>query len=243
MKVLVFGNSHVASLMLAYKKRSRCMESPSLFYKAKFIGISGPNYNFVEVSESKSIIKIPKEEFSYTKGVPKGEPYRVHDDTDIFYDEYDVTIFVKGPNIIDFYHNYFDVPASYPPLMTSSLAEQLIRDFIDSSEELKRLVSNAHRSKIFYIGKPTRFAEINSYSELSHLFSLHKRNIGYLRKICETLDIGCQIIFPPSACTHSSGLFSFDEYANNFPKDKGHAGASYGSHLWDEIHALCSSHA
>ena len=149
--------------MLSYKKSSRYMESPSLFYKAKFIGISGKNYDFVEVSESESIIKIPKEEFRFAKGVPVGKPWRVHDTTDLFYDEYDVTFFVKGPNIIDFYHNYFDVPASCPPLMTRSLAQQLLHDFIDSSEELKRLVSNARRSKIFYIGKPTRFDEMIAF--------------------------------------------------------------------------------
>lgn len=246
MKVLVFGMSHVGALRLSFSQQlldHKLFEGKNI----NFIAIPGPNFKNVRTSSNSTEVLLPKEIYAYKDGKKKSDkPSAIIAKQTIDLDNYDAVIWVEGPNIISVCQSFFGGQLQHPvlpALLTKNLAEMIFQKILKSRKHYSNLRSNCHNTRFLYIGAPVSFdshkvnkrLDCDDNSIFKKAISIHRRNVSFLRKECNSLRQREGFVLSPEECVHPSGLFSYDEFARDIKVDHGHASANYGMHLWKEI--------
>ena len=244
MKILFFGRSHVGAFkkglgMLSENSSKNDLEKHVYDFYAQnevhFISIPGPNWVKVIIKNDSTIISIPEKTYKHANGVPTGQVNNSYEFNSFNTLDYDAIIYCKGVNIVKHLNSFNGIVG--PPLLTSSLLEVLLKNFLGISQEFKKILSSNNKSRFVYAGQPVPFLEsrrewINSNGH--GILETCSRNVSFLRdNICGKSSY--DLLVPPSHCIDLAGRFTFDRYARDPGQDEVHANGNYGIEMLSEL--------
>ena len=246
MKILFFGNSHVGAFkqglnILSEKQQMSDLEKQIYdFYtqnEVSFISIPGPNWKEVTIKDS-TIIGIPQKTYKHVNGVRTDEINNSYGFNSFNTLDYDVIVFCKGQNIVDYLNRFNGM--TNPPLLTSSLLEILLDEFLEQNKEFEKMLTPNKKTRFVYTGKPVRFIESNQKSKSSNenaMLDTCSRNLSFLRiNICNKSSY--DLLMPPPHCIDSAGRFTFNRYARDSVNDSVHANGDYGIEILGELKSV-----
>ena len=115
MKVLAIGDSHSAHFKIAVENAATFSDSSSLGFRLddcefRFSAVPGENFRQVLASGKSSKIKVPNKFFRYKGKLRQSNiPYFETSFTEFDCNDFDLIVWVQGPNVIREYHMFWGV--------------------------------------------------------------------------------------------------------------------------------------
>ena len=242
MKILFFGNSHVGAFkkgfdMLSKNPKKNDLEKQFYDFYAQnevyFISTPGPNWDEVTFKKDSTIIGIPEKTYKHTNGVRTDKVNNSYAFNSFNTLDYNAIVFCKGSNIVNFFNSFSGTVN--PPLLTSSLLEILLKNFLSKNQEFKTILSSNNKSRFIYAGRPVPFSETRrEWRNSTGILETRSRNLSFLRDNIYGKS-SYDFLIPPSHCIDSAGRFTFDRYGRNPGQDENHANDNYGIEMLGEL--------